>query len=114
MSDTTLVSPSDRITTYLKSEAEIGGLSPAMAAYAEEVTAHLGALAYNASVGVGADDVVMFCWNKANHHLELELFPDRHGEWFYLDHDTNAMWEAAYDATAPLDPRVVWFGEAQP
>lgn len=114
MSDNALASPSDRITAYLGSEAERGDLSPAMATYAEQVTAHLGALAYNASVGVGPDDVVMFCWNKANHHLELELFPDRHGEWFYLNHDTNAMWEADYDATAPLDPRVVWFGEAQP
>lgn len=108
-------SPIDRINDYLGTEAEWGSLTTDMARYAADVVAEFAALMCFASVGVGPDNTVLFVWRFNAEHLELELFPERRGEWFYLNHDTNAMWEADYQVGAPVDPRVFaftsnWFG----
>jgi hypothetical protein len=59
----------------------------------------LGALSNNLSVpdaGAGPDGEILFTWNKDDHHFELEIFPDNHGEFFYLNYRTDEMWEHEY------------------
>lgn len=49
------------------------------------------------NVGIGPDDdMIMFTWDNDTHHLELEVWQDGHGEWFYLNLVTDAMGEADY------------------
>lgn len=46
--------------------------------------------------GVGPDGEILYSWNKEGHHFELEVLPNGLGEFFYLNHQTNEMWEAEY------------------
>lgn len=55
------------------------------------------------NAGVGPDDdMIMFTWDNAVHHLELEVWQDGHGEWFYLNRTTDAMGEAEYNIGSTL------------
>lgn len=59
----------------------------------------LGALSNNLPVpdaGAGPDGEILFTWNRDDHHFELEIFPDQHGEFFYLNYRTDEMWECEY------------------
>ncbi len=42
------------------------------------------------------DGQLLFTWDLNDHHFEVEVFPDRTGEIFYLNYRTNATWEYDY------------------
>lgn len=59
----------------------------------------LGALAVSGvqpNVGVGPDGEVMLTWDSPEHHLELEIFPEGTGEFFYLNRKTDEAEEWEY------------------
>ena len=44
---------------------------------------------------VGVSEKETLCtWNRAEHHLELEVFEEGAAEWFYRDRNSEALWEA--------------------
>jgi hypothetical protein len=47
--------------------------------------------------GVGPDGEILYTWNKDEHHFELEIFSNGLGEFFYLNHQTNEMWEHEFE-----------------
>ncbi|AGA28301.1 hypothetical protein [Singulisphaera acidiphila] len=53
----------------------------------------------------GSDGQLLYTWDQAEHHLELEMFPDRHVEFFYRNRRTGGLWEHEQDVTdgLPLD-----------
>ena len=51
------------------------------------------------NIGIGPDDdMVMFTWDRDNHHLEIEVYDDGHLELFYMDKDTEDCISACSDA----------------
>lgn len=66
----------------------------------------LGALAFSGAqpnVGVGPDGEVMFTWDSPEHHLELEIFSEGTGEFFYLNRKTDEAeeWECIIGGAIP-------------
>ena len=51
---------------------------------------------------MGAAERQILCvWDKGEHHLELEVFADGDGEWFYMNRETHAVWEEDWKMDAP-------------
>lgn len=96
-----------KLTDYLKRNVAGGDLTEGMARFVYETWHYLKRLGTVTmpDVGVGPDNSAMMVWNRGTYHLELELFPDLHGEWFYIDHATNELWEADYANDGMFDPR---------
>lgn len=44
------------------------------------------------SAGTGPDGVMFYSWDKGDHHLEAEIFPDRDTEFFYRNRRTGDLW----------------------
>lgn len=53
------------------------------------------------SAGTGPDGVMFYSWDKDQHHLEAEIFPDRDAEFFYRNRQTEDLWGEDY-AGGPL------------
>lgn len=54
----------------------------------------------------GPDGSLLFTWDRGEHHLELEFYPDELPSFFYANRDTSALWEAEYDAGQPLNSEI--------
>lgn len=48
------------------------------------------------SAGTGPDGVMFYSWDKGEHHLEAEIFPDRDVEFFYRNRRTGELWGEDY------------------
>lgn len=48
------------------------------------------------NVGAGPDGEILFSWNHEEHHFELEIYPSGIGEFFYLNYQTDDVWECDY------------------
>jgi len=46
--------------------------------------------------GIGPDGQVLFSWNRNDHHFEIEIFPSGLAEIFYLNFETDEVWEGEY------------------
>ena len=44
----------------------------------------------------GPDGQLLYTWNKGDHHLELEIFPNGPAEFFYLNRVSSETWEEEY------------------
>ena len=49
------------------------------------------------SMGFGPDGKLMFCWDRDEHHLELEIEPGQLPEIFYRNRETDEYWGGFYD-----------------
>ncbi len=49
------------------------------------------------SACTGPDGRLLFCWDKENHHLELEFIPNQAAEFFYRDRNSEEMWSEDYE-----------------
>lgn len=43
------------------------------------------------SAATGPDGVMFYSWDKEEHHLEIEIFPDKN-EFFYRNRETKTTW----------------------
>ena len=59
------------------------------------------------NASVGGDGQMILSWNTIEHHLELEVFSDRPGEWFYLNRLNSENWEEDYQPGDTLSSRVI-------
>jgi hypothetical protein len=50
----------------------------------------------------GPDGQMFYSWDKAKHHLELEIFPDMPAEFFYRNRQSNELWGEEYVIGEPL------------
>lgn len=41
----------------------------------------------------GPDGQLLFTWDRGDHHLELEVFPNGIGEFFYRNRQSDELWE---------------------
>jgi len=48
------------------------------------------------SAGTGPDGIMFYSWDKGDHHLEAEIFPDRDMEFFYRNRRTGELWGEDY------------------
>ncbi len=44
-------------------------------------------------IALGPDRQLLLCWDKGEHHFEIEVFPGGTIEFFYLNHQTNDVWK---------------------
>ncbi len=54
----------------------------------------------------GPDGQLLYAWNKEEHHLELEFFPNGPAEFFYLNRLSNETWEGEYIVDKPISQDV--------
>jgi hypothetical protein len=50
----------------------------------------------------GPDGQLLFSWEREPQYLELELFPDRPGEFCYRNDHTGALWEREWRVGEPI------------
>jgi hypothetical protein len=90
-----------RLHHYLEEAIKTRDLDAKTASLAMRVWRTLSALSSNElpvpDAGVGPNGQLLYTWNKDEHHFELEIFPDRHGEFFYLNRRTDEMWDCEYN-----------------
>jgi hypothetical protein len=55
----------------------------------------------------GSSAQLLYTWDKGEHHLELEIFPDGKGEFFYRNRISGELWDYEYKAKNPI-PAVVF------
>lgn len=48
------------------------------------------------SAGTGPDGVMFYSWDKGDHHLEAEIYPERNTEFFYRNRHTGDLWGDDY------------------
>lgn len=97
-----------RLVDYLQEQIETGALSEETAKRALGVWNFIDA-SMNGRVEVpdacpGADDMVLYSWNKGDLHFEAELPAGSETlvEFFFLNHETNDAWELDIEFTAEL------------
>ena len=80
-------------------------VSPAMAELAwtawEQLSGNVGDLAVPDACP-GPDGQLLFSWEREPHYLELELFLDGPGEFFYRNDHTGALWQCEWRAGEPV------------
>ena len=59
------------------------------------------------NVGVGTDGEVMYTWDSLDHHIELEIFPEGTGEFFYLNRKTDETEEWEYTVGKEIPKGVI-------
>jgi hypothetical protein len=55
----------------------------------------------------GPDGQLLYTWDRDEHHLELEIFPDTPAEFFYENDATGHVWETQFDIGAPVSAEVL-------
>jgi hypothetical protein len=50
----------------------------------------------------GPDGVLLYTWDRGEHHLELEIFPASPAEFFYRNRTSGALWECEYVIGEPI------------
>lgn len=56
----------------------------------------------------GPDGSLMYCWNKDEHHLELEFFPGKSSEWFYRNRATEQLMDFTdFEIGNPVPPKLL-------
>ena len=61
--------------------------------------------------GPGPDGQLLYVRDKGIHHFEMEIFPDNHAEFFYLNRETDGTWELDYIIGNSLNDEIKkWLG----
>ena len=100
------LSRTQQLNFYLGNVRDAGDISQSTATLALRAWASISELlAQNLPVpdaAPGPEGQLLFVWNKGEHHLELEIFPDSPSEFFYFNRVTNESWEDEYNANTPV------------
>jgi hypothetical protein len=56
--------------------------------------------------GIGPDGQVLYTWKNGEHHFEIEIFPTGVGELFYLNLNTDEMWDSEYIVGNPVTEEI--------
>lgn len=48
-------------------------------------------------------DKLMLCWDRDQHHMQVEFESDGTGEWFYIDHDRRSVESGDLDLGGMID-----------
>ncbi len=95
-----------QLNYYLGSVRDAGDISESTATLALIAWATLSdAISNSLSVpdaAPGPEGQLLYAWNKGEHHLELEIFPNSPAEFFYLNRVSNESWEDEYDVNTPV------------
>jgi hypothetical protein len=49
----------------------------------------------------------MYCWDKDEHHLELEFIPNQPAEFFYRNRETKETYDIDWVVGEPLDKTIL-------
>lgn len=52
-------------------------------------------------ISVGGENQILFAWDYAEHHVEVEVFADGHAEAFYYNTATQELWDEDTDPETP-------------
>ncbi len=55
----------------------------------------------------GPDGEMFYSWDRGRHHLELEIIPGQHAEFFYRDRETEQLWGEDYNIGEPLSAEAI-------
>jgi GNAT superfamily N-acetyltransferase len=59
------------------------------------------------AAAAGPDGKVFYAWNTKRHHLEAEIIPGQHIEFFYRDRETGECWGEDYEPGSALPPQII-------
>lgn len=92
--------PTRRLQIYLRNLVHSGDLDNETASLAWKAWNQLRAVtAYSLPVPDSCpepDNRLLYTWDKAEHHFELEIFPEGTGEFFYRNRASGQLWESEY------------------
>lgn len=92
--------PTRRLQTYLRNLAHSGEVDSETASLAWRVWNQLRAVtAYSLPVPNASpllDNRLLYTWDNAEHHFEVEIFPEGTGEFFYRNRASGQLWESEY------------------
>ena len=102
--------PSLRMEAYLAKAVEQGEIASATAISSrkalEDIQKSLPSLPLP-DVSIVENAQVMYTWDKAEHHLLLEVFPDKSAELFYGNRLTSEVWGYDYRTGKSLSSSIV-------
>lgn len=55
----------------------------------------------------GDDNIVFLIWDVAFIHIDVEIYPDRHCEFFYMDKDTDETFDEEYPVERKLSAGII-------
>ena len=103
-------SRAQRLYHYLNAAMREGSLTSHTANLAWAIWNHLSEITLNClavpDACPGSQGQILYTWDKDEHHLELEVFPNSPAEFFYRNRIFGQLWEADYQADAPLSEEV--------
>lgn len=53
-------------------------------------------------ISVGGENQILFAWDNAEHHAEVEVFSDGHVEAFYYNTTTQEVWDKDVNHDTPV------------
>jgi hypothetical protein len=59
------------------------------------------------AAGVGGGGEILHCWDRGDHHFELEVFPSEPAALFYRNRRTGETWGAKYVVGDPVPDEVI-------
>lgn len=62
-------------------------------------------------ISVGGEKQVLFAWDCAEHHVEVEVFADGHVEAFYYNTSTQELWDEDIDPEQPGTSKLLHYLE---
>jgi hypothetical protein len=95
---------------YLESAIKAKHISADTASIAWRTWRHLLKATSNSlpvpDAGIGPDGQVLYTWKNDEHHFEIEVFPTGIGEVFYLNLNTDEMWDSEYKVGDPVTEEI--------
>jgi hypothetical protein len=97
-----------KLIAYLNDCARRGAIPQGMAARAwwiwSQIAASMSFVVPVPNASPGGEQQILYSWDRDNHHLECEVFPDGRVEWFYRDRATGALWDLDATDSYPVPP----------
>ena len=94
-----------RLAYYLGTVSNAGDISHEAATTAlivwNEISKTLRALPVP-DAAPGPEGQLLYTWNRGEHHLELEIFPEAPAEFFYYNRASEETWQEDYRVGEPL------------
>lgn len=60
-------------------------------------------------ISVGGENQILFAWDHAEHHVEVEVFADGHVEAFYYNTATQELWDEDIDPEKPETSKLLHY-----
>lgn len=100
-----------KLFQFITSNMLSGSITSQTAGFAWEAWTLLNEVLSNAiavpDASYGPDKQFLFLWDRAEHHLELEIEPDGAAYFFYRNRLSGTVWDNNYQIGKPLIPEII-------